>query len=718
MRKAVPAFLFLLVCVMAVVVFADAEQAKLHPYLQFLIGADGSVEGLSHPYSSGRLQVFYGDGVGVRSALAGGSGLRIGVLVKVRRPVWMPTFLGLPVFVNTGSVLGMRVTLAELWTLVASTDVVYVEPAWKTEPKLDRSLSAIGVDLVHREAPPVLGEGVIVGVVDTGIDYAHLDFRVDSDNDGDEESSRIQHLWDQTAGFAGVYYDRGQIETDLALGFGPDAGLVRQTDLEGHGTHVASVAAGDGSASASGYVGVAPEAELIVVKTTFYTSDILAGVDYIFERAEEKGFPAVVNLSLGGHSGPHDGTSLFEQGLDELAQGEGRIIVVSAGNEGDQSIHVSRTLFGGSYSFSVVPSSDSAEVSIWYPGGSFFNVTVKTQAGEPLTVASGDAGFASTLGGDIYVDNALRGANANNGDKEMAIALSELVPDAPVTVTVSDDGGGGVFDGWITSGNGARFVGGDSTHTIDEPGNARRVITVGAFNSKARWPSLSGDQDFLDSYPLGALSGFSSQGPTRDGRQKPDVAAPGAWVTAALSAKSTAQGYLTDPDGVHSVLLGTSVSAPHVSGVAALMLSVNPQLAPQAVKGQLVGTCAQDVFTGAVPNTRWGWGKVDADSLIDALEPPQNGSEEQGPLVEVSVNPARESVSFYYELPAGTEQATLYIYSVSGQIVFSDELVTSEDEYQWNLTSKIGRPLGSGLYLYVLITDLGRSKVRRLVIER
>lgn len=712
----------LFIAVILSLLFAPLAQGRfkrLSPYLRAVLARAEGVEKLDLAAFAPAVQVFTAKGVILPPAFpyGGESGEeeRIGVLVKVRRPVWGRSFLGLPLGVSTGTILSMRVTLEELLLLATSPDVVYVEPAWKTEPKLDRSLPAIGVDRVHAQSPPVTGEGVIIGALDTGIDYTHLDFRYDGDGDGFEESSRILNIWDQTSGFFGVYYDNEQIESELALG----VGLVRQADTDGHGTHVMGIATGDGSSSTAGFVGVAPEAQLIMVKTPFYTSDILAGVDYIFDRAEELGLPAVVNLSLGGHEGPHDGTSLFEQGLDELTQEPGRVIVVSAGNEGDRAIHVTHTLNGNSFTFAVNPSSNSLDLSLWYPGGSQFTLTVVPPTGAPLVVPAGTTGYTSTPSGSAYVENAAAGPNPLNGDNEVVVMLSDLNPGILWTFTVSDAGGGGRFDGWITSSNGGTILGGDTTHTIDEPGNAFRVITVGAFNTKARWDSLSGQQDFSVQYPIGALSYFSSQGPTRDGRQKPEVAAPGAWVAAALSADSSSQGYITHPDGEHTMLIGTSVSAPHVSGVVALMLSIDPHLTADEVKTKLTRTAASDAFTGSVPNPPWGWGKVAANAVIAAVAPPQNqDGEEERPVIEVAENPVHERALFTYEFPPGTATATLRIYNVAGRLLFETALELDRSEYEWNLESDRGEPLGSGLYLYVLLTDVGSSRPGRLVIER
>ena len=720
MQKPAAALFFIgLVCLF--VLFALGGEECLHPYLRAVLAQADKADVFDLASLAPVMQVFTRNGsILPATPPCNGTtveGERIGILVKVRHSVWEASFLGMPVGVSTGTILTMKVTLEELLHIAACTDVVYVEPAWKTEPKLDQSVPAIGADHVHAQSPPVIGEQVIIGAVDTGIDYTHLDFRYDADGDGFEESSRILSIWDQTSGFWGTYYDREQIESDLALGFDSGEGLVRETDTVGHGTQVMGVAAGDGSSSTAGFVGVAPGAQIIMVKTPFYTSDILAGASYIFERADDLGLPAVVNLSLGGHSGPHDGTSLFEQGLDELVEGPGRVIVVSAGNEGDRAIHVSHTLNGGSFTFSVNPASNALDLSLWYPGGSQFTLTVLPPGGVPLVVPCGTTGHTNTAGGSIYVENATVGPNPNNGDNEIMIMLNNVIAGTPWGFTVSDAGGGGRFDGWITS-NGGRILGGDSTHTIDEPGNAERVITVGAFNTKAQWPSVSGEQDFTAEYPIGALSYFSSQGPTRDGRQKPELNAPGAWIAAALSADSSSQGYLTHPDHEHAMSAGTSFAAPHLSGVIALMLSVDPQLTASEIKTKLTGTASTDGFTGLVPNPRWGWGKVTADRAVAAVKPPPNGEEEDRPVITVVENPVCNHALFSYRLLPGTTEATLRIYNLAGKLLFEAALDAVGSQYDWNLLNDHGEPLGSGLYLYLLLTDVGRSKTGRLVIAR
>ncbi|MEA3356017.1 MAG: S8 family serine peptidase [Candidatus Bipolaricaulota bacterium] len=681
--------------------------ARLHPYLQTVLAQAGD-ETFSVLSLAPRIKVF-----------PQGEKERIGVLVKLRHPIDKKSFLELPVETSTGTIITMHVTLAELLSLAGSPDVLYVEPAWRTEPKLDLSLPAIGVDRLHRWSPPLLGEGVIIGAVDTGIDYSHLDFRYDDDGDGLEESSRILSIWDQTSGWGGTYYTNAQIEGDILSGFGPGQGQVRQSDTDGHGTHVMGIAAGDGSSCAAGLVGVAPKADIVMVKTTFYTSDIIDGVDYIFTEAESHGMPAVVNLSLGGHTGPHDGTSLFEQGLDELADEPGRVIIVSAGNEGDQHIHFSGVLENDSASFSVEPFTSSIELELWYPGDASFSITV-TAWGKSLTVQEGQSSMPSLGGSEIRIDNASGGANPNNGDKQALINLTGLIPYSNFILTVTDAGGGGRFDGWITTASGGRIIegDGDATHTIDEPGNARRAITVGAFNTKAHWDSIAGTEDFSSEYPVGELTYFSSRGPTRDGRQKPDLSAPGAWVASALSADCPWIDYITLTDSAHRMGAGTSVSASHVTGVSALILSQDPNLSGEEIKDILAQNADSDNLTGIVPNSLWGHGKMDAYESLSTFSPAPDEGPEYTASIGVTENPVHSRAIFTYELYSGTTQAELLVYNVTGRLMFKTQLNTEGGQYEWGLETTTGEPLATGLYLYLVRTEAGRSATGLLVIQR
>jgi len=709
--------LVLLVLMISTSVIADNQSVqRLNPSLRMLVvealqlpEADGSIRGLLDGWQTGFTW----------SPKANEK--EIELLVKLDREFRGTSLLGIPVKMSTGTIVGVSATIQEILTLLEDQGIIYIEQSWPTSPSLDVSVPAISADVVHSSSPAVTGAGVIVGAIDTGIDYTHLDFRYDSEGDGFEESSRILAILDQSYGLFGIEYSRQDIETDLANGHGSNEGIVRQKDTDGHGTHVMGIAAGDGSSSSEGFIGVAPEAWIVMVKTTYYTSDILAGVEFVFDLADALGLPAVVNLSLGGHEGPHDGTSLFEQGMDELVQGSGRVIVVSAGNEGDQFIHASDTLLGNTSSFRIDPDGWDAELGMWYPGSSQFTVAVSPPSGSAIVAPWGtESGTVHTAFGAVRIDNAASGINPNNGDHEVFIRLSGLSGSGQWQVTVTDTGGnGGKYDAWIVSGS-ADIVDGDSSSTIDEPGNARDVITVGSFTTKAVWSSLSGDQNFLSSYPLSVLSSFSSRGPTRDGRTKPEICAPGSWIGAALSDDAPWQGYLVNPDGVHTMEAGTSMAAPHVSGAAALLLSIDPQLTAEEVRTLLIDTAIRDGFTGAVPNTGWGWGKLNVAAAvmnINQTEPPPP-YETQLPEIVLEQNPVDTMARFVVTLPDGTTWAELRIYSVGGALVYGAPIHPSNNRFSWPLITNRGASVASGLYMYVLVTNRGTSAVGKLVIAR
>lgn len=691
---------------------------KLHPSLRMILnGAEMAIKAASDA------RVF-DEGTAIERMISPVAGeVLLGVLVKTTCPLKAAQLGGVVIRVSTDTVHGLWVTTADLASLAENECVAYIEPSRRLELRLDTSLPEIAADTAHSLVPPIRGAGVVVGAVDTGIDYSHLDFRYDSDSDGFEEASRILGIWDQTqATPGGLKYSQEEIESDIAGGYGASEGIVLQRDDAGHGTHVLGIAVGDGTGSAYGMVGIAPDSWIVAVKTTFYESDILAGVEYIFDVAEERGVPAVVNLSIGGHDGPHDGTSLLEQGLDELASQAGRVIVVSAGNEGNGDIHWGMDLRDESGEFDVVLDGSGAELSIWYPGDASIDFSVMPPDADPVLVSTGNVSGVLRFGsGILYVDHASGGANVLNGDSEIYVRISDSAPGARWRMHVSNGRGDGRCDAWVYSGD-ARLAMGDASMTIAEPGTARNVITVGGYVSRVEWVSLVGLEDYSPTYSVGTVASYSSQGPTRDGRLKPDLIAPGTWIAAAKSDQLSICAEFVHEDGVHVFDSGTSMSAAHVAGAAALLLSVDDSLRADDVRDLLTSTARTDAFTGVCPNMLSGWGKMNVFAALESLGYPGSESHFPDPVtpVEVSVRSSlvSETASFTFSYPTGDVRSSeLRIYDVAGRRVFEAN-VTARASYVWNLRASSGQPLSSGLYFYVLVTSSGISEVGRLVIQR
>ncbi len=234
-----------------------------------------------------------------------------------------------------------RVPLRRLAAVAGVGGVRRMRAATRLEPQLDLTRMETRAGLIQDGLPDtargITGENVLVGVVDSGIAWQHPDFKTAGGQ------TRIAALWDQTDSLgpppAGQGYGTGWSAPEI------DLGLCREQDSTyfGHGTHVAGIAAGNGRGTGNGYpqfryVGVAPRARLGIVSTTFYGTDIVDGVAWLFQRADELGLPCVVNLSLGGKHGPHDGTDDFDVAMNALS-GPGHIVVAVAGNENRRATH-------------------------------------------------------------------------------------------------------------------------------------------------------------------------------------------------------------------------------------------------------------------------------------------------------------------------------------------------------------------------------------------
>jgi subtilisin family serine protease len=357
-------------------------------------------------------------------------------------------------------------------------------------------------------------------------------------------------------------------------------------DYYGHGTPVAGIAS---------YI--APDADLIVVRideTELFDTYIIQGLQYLRNKKNSLGRPMVVNMSLGGHFGPHDGTSMLERAIANLS-GSGFVVVASAGNEGGRKLYAK--VSGISSTVSVRLSSPSPRGDVidgWYKNGTirveFCDSSNRCLSAEPGTSTSGSL----SEGCSVKIDNTETNHPLNgdgrfvvgfgcSGNFTLRLTPRSGTPNADLYLARET---GEFMDYFLPDGLGG-FLG-----TVGEPATSPYVIAVGALTSRFSFHPRS----FID---LGEIAFFSSRGPTRDGRLKPEVVAPGFYV---LGPEAGTTGYIPLP--------GTSMASPVVAGLVALILEVNPNLDVNGVRSILTSQALSDDFTGSLPNNIYGYGKA------------------------------------------------------------------------------------------------------------
>jgi subtilisin family serine protease len=564
---------------------------------------------------------------------------------------------GAAVRAEAGPILSLRIPAGALEAVARLEGIAWLKAARSYRPlnEITTGSTHLAADQAHVDLG-TRGAGVIVAVVDTGLDWAGADFR---NADG---TTRVLGIWDQTLpldpsvppppGFSfGQYFDAARIDAALAAGEPLATG-----DGHGHGTHVAGTAAGNGLATGNGvpagtFAGVAPEADLLIVRVfddngVFCEEcDLTAAVQFSAQTAAAAGKPWVGNMSLGTDLGPHDGTDPDEQAI-AAAVGPGRRgaqMAIAAGNSGARRMHWEGSLssgavftntFGLSHASRPDPDNDFLWMDLWYDGTDRATFEVVTPSGATVRAAAGaDSGVVCTADGAVQVDATNR-LDPGNGDNEVFTQIWDAsdcggnpVATGTWTIRLIVDAVGdppGEFDLWneadLQTSTGSPITHATlQTFTLDEsvglPATARHALAAGSYISKCQWQNINGTTTSgCSSTSVGTLSSFSSIGPTRDGRLKPDVAAPGEWVGSSLSEaiRPFVSSLLIERDGMHWALRGTSMAAPHVAGTAALLLAVNPALQGPEVAAAIVSAARSDSQTGTVPNTRFGHGKLRA----------------------------------------------------------------------------------------------------------
>ena len=486
--------------------------------------------------------------------------------------------------------------------------VEFVEKPKRLYFELFQAKGASCIRTVQTGRNGLTGKGILTGVVDSGVDYFHPDFR---NADG---SSRILRLWDQSIqgkppqGYVtGTEYTKEEIDEALALGENQGRRLVPSVDYSGHGTSVLGIAAGNGRASGGANRGIAYESELLVVKmknadkNSFpRTTELMEGVDYLIRQSIRLGKPIVVNISFGNNYGSHKGDSLLETYLDSVSAMGRNVVCTGMGNNGNDALHTGGKLSPGEtqeIELGVGAFEPTLNVQLWKNYEDEMEIYLENPAGERVGPLSEILGAQRWQVGntelliyygkpapyhvtqEIYVDFLAQDGKrpyVDSGVWKIILAARNIKS--------------GEYFLWLPGGKtlnpGTAFYLPRPQGTLTIPATARRLISVGAYDSR-----------------LLAYAGFSGRGSSELPYEKPDLTAPGVGITAPRAG------------GGYGSYTGTSFAVPFVSGSAALLMEWgiikgnDPYLYGEKVKAYLRrGTKPLPEYE-QYPNYEVGWGE-------------------------------------------------------------------------------------------------------------
>ncbi|WP_075769806.1 S8 family serine peptidase [Aerophototrophica crusticola] len=508
---------------------------------------------------------------------------------------------GITINQNSGRIRTAICPIEKIGVLASHPGVKFIYPSVQLKPKMDRALKLINFPSFQVKTN-LTGKGVIIGIVDSGIDGRHPMF------DG-----RIEAVWDQT--IPGITVAEGDYGHELT-----GHAISKARDENGHGTHVAGIAAG----AHLQYQGVAPEAKLVIVKTDFQNAHIADGIRYIFRVAKSLGMPAVVNLSLGGHFDAHDGTDALSELINDVS-GPGRLVCCAAGNEGDDDIHALTELRGHSpdaIQFRLQSNGNTpaeAVLNCWYGGSEPLELAIESPIGQvtPWFSADTSATGVETLylaANRIIIDGR---RDIANGDYQVLISIlpSSIQLGTVWRLHLRNRSSANVkVHMWAMADEGNvtfRPPHAYDGFKIGSPGSASSAITVASITSRDSWTDITNTRR-SSAMPLGAISPYSSPGPLRNGKLKPDLAAPGAFLISAMSAQSGAN--VDDSYKIDTYLranAGTSMACPVITGLCGLLLQRDRMLDPYSARRLL--TSAVSPMPGF--DRRYGFGIIDAAAL-------------------------------------------------------------------------------------------------------
>lgn len=576
--------------------------------------------------------------------------------------------------VSVNGLAHLKLPLSKINKLKVLEDIEFASLSRKLKPCLDKALFDTHADSVHLGLGNLPqgydGENILIGVTDWGFDYSSPVFY-----DSLLQETRILAAWDQykLSGPSPDNFDYGtEFDTPNELNsVGSDTANIYSYST--HGTHVASIAGG--SSVGTAYKGIAPGVQFLFVTFLVDEGAVLDAWEWMYQKSVEEGKRLVINMSWGlYHLGSLDGNSVLSTAISAYTD-LGVVFVNSGGNNGNVNFHLKHTFESDTiasriqfYSYSANPNMWGQSIHSWGEVGETFSnaLEIKNTSGQVVAQTP----YYSTQNTDTYIDTFLvneidtiwynisaDNMHPLNGRPHMRLrvkctssayrvmfksaANSGTVHNWNVTELTNDVGNWGM----PFSAYGTGSMSGDNENGISEPSCSDDVISVAAYASG--WVTPTGVTTG------GAMASFSSQGPRYDGLMKPDIAAPGVSIGAAISSYTDAS--FSSVESIEfntrtyhfAKLSGTSMASPMVAGVAALLLQAKPELSATEVKQILLSTAREDNKTGDLPaegDPKWGHGKVDAmAALREALELGLSQSNEASSF-KVYPNPVRNKL--------------------------------------------------------------------------
>ena len=646
---------------------------------------------------------------------------------------------------SAGNIAVVNLPLGQIGNIISNKAVHRMEAYSQHIQALnDTMLKNSNILPVHAGQSPLTqgydGTGVVVGFIDTGIDFSHPDFQ---DSNG---KSRVKFVWDQNLADSAntpLPYNYGQEFTNTDI----DNGLASaHIDAEYHGTHVAGVGVGNGLANGN-YKGAAPGADIIMVTVNNSSATTFTdGVDYIYSKALAMGKPCVINISFGDYYGSHDGKDLQAQMIKSMIdQRSGQAMVVAAGNAGKIAFHLGYSVTTDTNFTLFSNTSGSVYMQLWADTTNFKNVHYTVGADQmgphsfrgklPFSDISTHIGIFSE---DTLFNAAKQqiGRIQSYGDKVGGSYSMEynIIPDSAAYDWRFIATGSGKFDLWsfdlessalpskATMPDSVYYKSPDVNQTICSSFQCLdNVITVANYTNRRSYLDYS-NNIYIDSSKVpGRIDASSSFGPTRDGRTKPDIAAPGDMTMAAVvlsGVPTIIANNLPDPPheldygGYHIRDGGTSNASPGVAGIAALYLQKNPTATAMNVKQAIISCTTKDQFTGSsLPNNRWGYGKANAfNALTGCLTTNIISNYSDKNSAGIYPNPSFNGTVINIDISdiKPTDKTVMKIYNAVGELVKTISITTP--------TIQFTNDLLSGVYFCNLTVNGHSVSTKKLVI--